>query len=407
MRRIYEQLKASLSQFVKQRDYLMLLVPCADVDTALLLKALRDLDRESPSDLFLLFADEFHSQAYFVTGVGKHLCDEHEMTASTAQTPAQQLPPLPVDLMDESRLPSVRIRAAFSYGRSLINPAAGQHAVWGLCPATIADATAHHELLADLLPQAVIEPWMRGARIVARVAPDFDLHSSPFSCARRVQIRPFSIPEGAQEEELQSAVSDPNAPLDMRMQAEIQLAYLDYGYGRFDLALHRFLRALAYYQWAEIPAQEALIISGLGDVARAEGNWHDARHWYECAVVPAAKTGNAMLMATVVQNLAVIAFVENRFSDSEDHYAELVTLKRAMIDEVGLVEALEWQGLSQEQQGGYDRAIVCWEEGALICRAFEMKSREPVLLGHLRRGYENLGMSQELESFDSEWGLQG
>ena len=80
-------------------------------------------------------------------------------------------------------------------------------------------------------------------------------------------------------------------------------------------------------------------------------------------------------MATIVQNLAVIAFQEKRFADAEERYGELVTLKRAMIDEDGLAEALEWQGLSQERQRAYDRAVVCWEESALICKAFEMNDR--------------------------------
>src|SRR5438477_7260933 len=35
-------------------------------------------------------------------------------------------------------------------------------------------------------------------------------------------------------------------------------------------------------------------------------------HWYECAIVPAAKSGNPILMATIVQNLAVVAFQEKR-----------------------------------------------------------------------------------------------
>ena len=96
---------------------------------------------------------------------------------------------------------------------------------------------------------------------------------------------------------------------------------------------------------------EGLIICGLGDIARRQDNLKEAQHWYECAVVPAAKDGNPILMSTIVQNLAAIAFQEKRFADAEERYGELVTLKRAMIDEEGLAEALEWQGLSQEAAG--------------------------------------------------------
>ena len=72
-----------------------------------------------------------------------------------------------------------------------------------------------------------------------------------------------------------------------------------------------------------------------------------------------------------------------------------------MIDEDGLAEALEWQGLSQEEQRAYDRAVMSWEEGALICKAFELEDRLRPLLTHLKRGYQALEMPEELEQFDT------
>jgi hypothetical protein len=152
---------------------------------------------------------------------------------------------------------------------------------------------------------------------------------------------------------------------------------------------------------------EGLVICGLGDIARRQENWREAQHWYACAVTPAAKAGNPILMATIVQNLAVVAFQESRYPDAEQRYSELVTLKRAMIDEVGLAEALEWQGLSQEKQWAYDRAVIAWQESALIAKTFEMKDRLPSLLAHLKRGYQALNMHEELETFDSEWAVGG
>ena len=60
------------------------------------------------------------------------------------------------------------------------------------------------------------------------------------------------------------------------MQAEVQLAYLDYAHGRFAEAIDRFLKALAYFQWAEIPVMEALVICGLGAIARRQENLTEA-----------------------------------------------------------------------------------------------------------------------------------
>jgi tetratricopeptide (TPR) repeat protein len=403
MRKIFDQLMVSLRQFITQRDHLLLLVPCEDSDVALLLKALRDLDRESGADLFLLFAEDFRTPDAFVNSIAQSVQEEQELTNEAVGPDFSKLPPLPSDFFDRKNPPPARLEAGLRYAHSLIDIRQGQHFLWAMGPGTISDPQAYLELLAQLTPNPDIRPWMRGARIVARVPADFQLDRSPLADAKRVQVKPFTIPPNAQEEELLATANNPKVPLGDRMQAEVQLAYLDYAYSRFEKAIERFLKALAFFQWAEIPAMEGLIICGLGDIARRQGNLPEAQHWYACAVEPSVKANNPILMSNIVQNLAAVAFQERRFSDAEERYGELVTLKRAMIDEEGLAEALEWQGLSQEKQLAYDRAVVCWEEAALICKAFELKDRLGPLLAHLRRGYRALEMHEELATFEAEW----
>jgi tetratricopeptide (TPR) repeat protein len=403
MRKIFDQLMVSLRQFITQRDHLLLLVPCEDSDVALLLKALRDLDRESGADLFLLFAEDFRTPDAFVNSIAQSVQEEQELTNEAVGPDFSKLPPLPSDFFDRKNPPPARLEAGLRYAHSLIDIRQGQHFLWAMGPGTISDPQAYLELLAQLTPNPDIRPWMRGARIVARVPADFQLDRSPLADAERVQVKPFTIPPNAQEEELLATANNPKVPLGDRMQAEVQLAYLDYAYSRFEKAIERFLKALAFFQWAEIPAMEGLIICGLGDIARRQGNLPEAQHWYACAVEPSVKANNPILMSNIVQNLAAVAFQERRFSDAEERYGELVTLKRAMIDEEGLAEALEWQGLSQEKQLAYDRAVVCWEEAALICKAFELKDRLGPLLAHLRRGYRALEMHEELATFEAEW----
>lgn len=400
MRKIFNQLMDTLRDFLKQRDDLLLLVPCEDSDVPLLLKALRDLDRESGSDMFLLFAEDFSDSDAFLDNIAQRLQEEHELTSKAVGPDVPKLPPLPSEFLDPKGPPSARLEAGMGFAHSLIDPRMGQHFVWGMGPGTIADAKSYLLLLAQLLPRPEIRSWMRGARIVARVPADFQLPASPL---KRVRVRPFTIPPNALEEELVATAVDPKLSIGDRIQAEVQLAYLDYAHSRFAQAIERFLKALAFFQWAEIPVMEGLVIGGLGAIARRQANLQEAQHWYECALVPAAKDGNPVLMSTIVENLASIAFEEKRFADAEERYSELVTLKRAMIDEDGVADALEWQGLSQEGQWAFDRAVECWYESALICKAFEMTDRLPRVLGHLKRGYQELEMRAELEQFDAEW----
>ena len=323
MRKLFTQLVGAFGQFLKQRDDLLLLVPCEDSDVAFVLKALRDLDRESASDLFLLFADDFEGSSAFVSNIADHLHEEHELTNGAVGPDVEKLPPLPSELFDLKVRPAARLESGLRYAHSLIDARKGQHFLWGMGPGHIENVETYLELLRPLLPSPEIRPWMRGARIVARVPADFRIDQSPLAKSTRVRVKPFTIPPGAQEEELQAAALDPKLPLGDRMQAEVQLAYLDCAHSRFEQAVGRFLKALAFFQWAEIPVMEGLIISGLGDIARRQNNLKAAQHWYSCAVVPAAKDGNPILMANIVQNLAVIAFQEKRFVDAEERYAEL------------------------------------------------------------------------------------
>ncbi|MGE0761019.1 MAG: hypothetical protein AB7O38_28665, partial [Pirellulaceae bacterium] len=360
MRKLYEALLRQLDEFRSQRDDLLLLVPSGDHDVALLLKALRDLDRDAPSDLFLLFQDDFTSPDAYVTALARRLHDEVTLTNESTGAGEEKLPPVPAAMFEADRPAWARLEIGFQYARALIEPRRGQHFVWGMCPLQIRDPAGLAELLARLPPRDEIASWMRGARLVVRLPADFQLDSSPLAKAQRVAVKPFLIPPDAHETELHTTAADPALPAGDRMQAEIQLAYLDVAHSRFDEATRRFRKALAFFQWAGVPAMEGLIINGLGDIASRQQNWRQARHWYACAVVPAAETGNPMLLGTIVHNLAVVSTQQQDWASAEERYGELADIKRGMFDEVGLAESLEWQGISQEKQGAYDRAVLSW-----------------------------------------------
>jgi tetratricopeptide (TPR) repeat protein len=403
MRKLFDQLTAKLRSFREQRDNLLLLVPCADSDVAFILMALRDLDRQSPADLYFLFADDFLSPDPYLTTLANRLQEELTLINEATGPNDEKLPPLPPEMLDRRSPAPKRLEAGLRYARSLIDPRKGQRFVWGMGPMSISDPTAYLELLAQLPPRSEILPWMRGARIVARVPADFNLAQSHLAKAKRVSVDPFVIPPNAHEEELLANAADPKMPVGERMQAEVQLAYIDYAHSRFDMATERFNKALAFFQWAKISAMEALIISGLGDIARRREDWRKAQHWYACAVVPAAESGSPILLSTVVQNLAVVAYQEERWADAEARYDELATIKRGMFDEVGLVEAMEWRGKSQEKQQAFDRAVLSWAEAAMVCRDFDLNDRLKPFLDNWRRGYERLGMREELKTFDLDW----
>ena len=200
-----------------------------------------------------------------------------------------------------------------------------------------------------------------------------------------------------------ATADNPKIPLGDRMQAEVQLAYLDYAHSRFDKAIERFLKALAFFQWAEIPVMEGLIICGLGDIARRQGNLAGGAtlvrlrrgaggqgrqsHPY---VQHRAKPGGGCLPGEALQR--------RRRALRRTGHPQAGHGRRGRVGRSARVA-----GPQPGKQGAYDRAVECWEEGALICKAFELTQRLGPMLTHLKRGYQALEMREELEEFDAEW----
>src|SRR5690348_14367831 len=101
MRKLFDQLTRTLRSFRQQRDNLLLLVPCADNDVAFLLKALRELDRQAPADLYFLFADNFLSAPVYVTSLANRLQGELTLTNEATGPNEEKLPSLPPEMLDQ------------------------------------------------------------------------------------------------------------------------------------------------------------------------------------------------------------------------------------------------------------------------------------------------------------------
>ncbi len=405
MRHLYEKLGGMVRQFIDQRDDLLLLVATGDSESALLLQTLRDFDRSSPSDLVLLFGDPFAGPDAFLDTLAERLREEVELVNGEAGPDDTPLPPLPDALFEAAVPPETRLRFGLSYAASLIQPRGGQRFVWGMAPGEIRDPSGYLKLLAGL-PSLELAPWMRGGRVVARVPANFDLAKSPLAGVPRVRVEKFVIPHDAHEQELLGMWSNPEIAEGDRMGAAVQLGFIDVAHGRLPEATQHFRHSLAFFQWAGIPAMEGLAIMGLGDVARRQGDMAGARRYYESALVPAVQAESPILMASLVQHLAAIAYQRETYGEAAERYGELAQFRRTVFDEDGLTEALEWKGRSLEKAGKMQDAVLCWYEAALIGKTFRLNHRLQSTLPNLRRGYEQLEWKEAIETFDEAWGPQ-
>lgn len=403
MRDLIDRFTKELRAFIEQRDDLLLLVASTSQDTGIALKVLRDLDRASPSDLFLLFADDFADTASFVSTTVKRLQEEHRLACeSRQQAGGEPLPPFPNSLLDTGPLPAKRLHAAFDFARSLLPQTGGGRLVWAMFPAQVADWRAYLKLVSSCAPRQEICPWMRGLRLVIRVDTGFVLDSSPLADARRTRLTRIDFGPDALTESFSRLAGNEKLPLVDRMEALLSLALLASAHSQFAEAETHFGTLLGYYREIDHPLMQAIVMNGLGEMAHRQGDLDKAKAWFESAVPAIVEAKEAVVMANVVQNLAAVAYEQERFADAEEYYDGLAKLKECLVDEDGKALALEWRGLSQEKQGAYDRAVLSWEEADLLCRVFELNHRHQPVLKHLRRGYQKLGMREALAALDKE-----
>lgn len=403
MQQLVTQLKKRLADFIEQRDDLMLLSISAVNDAPMVLQTLRDLEQSGSPDLFLLFAHDFLSPGPFVTEALKHLKEQHRLVGEMlAQEGREPLPPFPDDLLSESLSASDRLRGAIDYARSLLPREGGHRLVWAMIPLKIADRRSYLRLVSSLVPWQGLQPWMRSVRLIFRADVNFRQAAPDLMNAPRVRVQRVDFSAGAIARELEREVVNEEQPLEERMPSLLSLAYMDYAHNRVEQAVTKFNLLLGYAQQTGNLQLQTIAINGLGDVAHRAGDLGQAQHWYECALVPAAEAEQPHLLATVVRNLADVAFKLEQYPEAEQYYDGLDKLHAHLLDPEGKAQALELRGVCQEKRGAYEQAIASWQSAATLCRNIGLPELLRSNLERLAELHQRLGREEQFREVEAE-----
>lgn len=396
MRKLFQRLTSDLQAFLDQRDDLILLLACGDNDSALVLKAIRDLEQTDASDIFLLHADSFVQPGPFVTAAINRLAEDHARTNAALQGEQRApLPPLPDTLGDEAKPPPQRLIQAMDFARSLLPQPEGHRLAWVMFPGQIADQDAYLRLILACSAKDGVRAWMRSVRLIFRVPPDFACKGPPLEGVPRLRLKRADFGPEAMNAALREDAGDPQLPEPERMNARLALAALDYAHGRAAEAIGHYQAVFEFARKTENPAMQALVLNGLGDIPNRQGDLALAQHWYECAIPPAVSSRQPVVLATVVGNLAAIARQRRRFADAASYFESLSTLKDWLFDPAGKAEALEGRGLAQAALGRHESAAACFEEAALLGVGFSLPAAARANLQHLQKICQTQGWTQK------------
>jgi len=184
--------------------------------------------------------------------------------------------------------------------------------------------------------------------------------------------------------------------------AQLALATLDYAHGRLPEAIGRYQRVFEFARETDNPAIEALALNGLGDIPHRQGKLELAQHWYECAIDPALAAQQPVVLATLVNNLASIAYQKEQFADSAQYYDSLCTIQGWLMNPVGKLQALEGRGLAQVKLGQAESALASFEEAALLGIGFALPALAKANLRHMREVCQQGGFRQKLAEVETE-----
>ncbi|WP_437317052.1 hypothetical protein [Sorangium sp. So ce385] len=405
MWRKLDELKATLDEFVDQREHLLLVVSCADPELAYVLKTLEGMDDASPSDLFLVFGEPFTGAAEYAAAIMKGLRVQMEIVkAPRAAAGEAPLPPLPAVCDDAEAPPTARLRAAIDHVSSLLPAQGGHRVIWGFLPLQIADREGYARLVGEFVPARGPEPWMRGLRVVAR-----DDRADPFllpplrkSKAPGVLLYEIDMSTAALNDALVKEAGDRSLPVADRMQALLQLAGLDYAYRRYPQALEKYGALYRYYAAHDAPVMQAVIIQGAGDVLRQMGDLKEARAKYHQGLALVMHQKALPILLNLTAAIGDVALELRDHRDAEGFSGLAAQIAGKLMNPFAKADALEKQGIARDRMGDATGAVVVWREAATLAKTFAYHERHRSALERLIPAYRGMGMEDERRACEAE-----
>ncbi|MFK7767719.1 MAG: hypothetical protein AB8B55_10900 [Mariniblastus sp.] len=406
MQKIVGQLKQQIAYFIEQRSDLALLIKGDLGGLNIAIGVLREYEKFPSRDLFLLVGGVFTGIEAYADEIVNQVRNERDLACDgfvaegLNEEGDEALPELPADLDDKSLDPLDRIKSAIQYSSSLLPKNGGHRLVVGITPMGIVAAKQFHQLIESLCPTNGYEAWMRNVRIV------FYDHSSAeieeIEETPGLQTGSYDFSQQAIQDALYQEVEDESLPDAQRVNALHQLAIFDHAYNRPDEAHEKFDYLLGYYQGTNDLIMQSLVMHGKGEAYRKERRYEDARHWLECAILPAEEAESPHVLQHILRSLAELESECGNQSLSQSYSGHAQTLATANGDVSSLTYLEGQQAQSMVKQGDMSQATKMLEESANRSRELELETELEAQLELLENIYDMEGDEVRLQTVRSE-----
>jgi tetratricopeptide (TPR) repeat protein len=263
-----------------------------------------------------------------------------------------------------------------------------------LLPSAVRNPQAWAEIASGLFLRGEVEPWMVRARFVLRddprepvLVPFVDQHRLAGAAIYEVDLRTKAMIDALAEE-----ARDPSVPRPERMMAILQLACLDFSYGRLDEALAKYGALHNYFVESQNPAAQAYCLQGAGDTLRRLGRLPEAKARYQQAMVVATNAKMPAISLNAAIGLGETCAARQEIAEAGQWYTLADQIASQLLNSVVRCDLAEKLGELQLAARDYGGAATTWLRGAELSREQRYFTRWAALLERLAALYREARM---------------
>ncbi|AKF08828.1 hypothetical protein [Sandaracinus amylolyticus] len=404
MQRKLAAIHRTLRDFGDQRRDLTLIVRARDAEVPLLAKLAERTRQERPDDLVLVFAHPVDSAAQYVTTIVDYVraeVDDLRQRPEGSEVP----PPLPALVLDAATPPTRRLQELAAYLREC-TPTDEGRVVLMLLPSAVREPRAWAEIASGLFLRGDVEPWMVRTRFILRddprapvLVPFVDQHRLAGASIYEVDLRTKALIDSLAEE-----ARDPSVPRPERMMAILQLACLDFSYGRLDEALAKYGALHNYFVESENPAAQAYCLQGAGDTLRRLGRLGEAKARYQQAMVVATAAQLPGISLNAAIGLGDTCAARQELAEARQWYALADQIASQTLNGVVRCDLAEKLGQMQLAARDYGGAATTWLRGAELSREQRYFTRWAAILERLAALYREARMQDQARRAEATLG---
>ena len=409
MNRAIANVKQELQAFVDQRDDFVQVVHALDTEFAIILSALKAVEDETPSDIFLQFAvpctglDDYLSAIF--TRCNLCIDSANEELLENGFPP---LPGLPAVCGDGSATVFERLKAMVEHFRELAGDPLDSHVIMAFLPFEIADRNAYATIVSGFFPRAGHEHWMRGVRVLVR-----DDASKPFlvpylaqAGIEDVRVLDADLSPQALLVGIEQATADPDAPMPERMLGLVQLASMDLAYRKYPDAVKKFRAAYGYFTQAENTPQRALCLHGMGLAAERGGQPERGKTLFQQGIALAATDKHALPVTLLLaSSLGDVCHSLHQHDEALGYYQLAEQLATGLGNLPVRIEALLKQGDVRVELRQPMESLTLWMSASELAREFLVFSLWRDALDRRLRVCKREGLRERVAEVEQERAL--